>query len=306
MGDHVEINGTPNVVPWTFGKNIKTADLFKNMNESNVSDFIKNRLDTWNSLVDSNPLVTEDEKNSIKWNFQLFEQQVKNNKVLFDKYQWNECLFFRKILDKIPEKNTLNQTENIDDVEMKFIWWNFIIEISDIDMDKYFWESFNWCTINRPGLEIDWIPIIPIIVRKNFKKKNEVIRHELQHFYNKFLINHSGEMEKLSLSYLADETIAQTIWWSWWQSAEGWKTFLAQCIASWVQDWDPHNSYTFWNRFNVRAGDQMRLNQQILYNLENVDIARELRDAWIENYADILAITPISKWRDLRDLYLKN
>ena len=279
-------------------------DLLESLNDLDTQKFVENTINSRNNIIDTNPILSEDEKSKIKENFQSFKKQVENNKLLFDKYQWNEKLFFRKILDKRAEKNLLNQTENINDVEMKFIWWNFVIEISDTDMDKYFSESANWCTIDQPGLEIDWIPIIPIIVRKNFKEKYEIIYHELQHFYNRFLIKYSDEMGKLSLSLLADETIAQTISWSWWQNAEDWKRYLAQCITYWVQDWNPHNDYTFWNRFNVSADYKIRLNQQILQNLENVDVARELRDAWIENYADILAITPLDKRSKLRNIYL--
>lgn len=271
--------------------------------DQEIIELIDDKIKVWTSIVDSNPLITEDEKNSIKWNFQLFKKQVENNKLLFDKYHWNEWLFFRKILDKLSEKNMLNQDkkysfENINDIKINFIWWDFVIEISDDEMNDFFWESFNWLT--TPEVKIDGISIYPIVVRKNKEIKKEIIRHELQHFYNKFLINNFGKIE----DFLADETIAQTIWWSWWQSAEGWKTCLADCMSRWVQNTNPHNDYTFWNRFNVRADRQIELNQQILYNLENVDVARELRDAWIENYADILAITPINKRKDLKKIYL--
>ena len=280
-------------------------NLLESLNDLETQRFVENKINSRNNIIDTNPILSEDEKSKIKENFQLFELQVKNNRMLYDKYQWKELLFFRKILDKLSEKNLLNQNkkysfENINDIKINFIWWDFVIEISDDNMDDFFWESFNWLT--TPEIKIDGISIYPIIVRKN--RENEAIRHELQHFYNKFLIKHSDEIEKLLLNILADETIAQTIWWSLWQNAKDWKMFLAQCIAIWVQDWDPHNSYTFWNRFKQNAGYQMALNQQILTNLDNIDIARELRDAWIENYADILAITPIDKRNELRNIYL--
>ena len=282
-------------------------DLLESLNDLDTQKFVENTINSRNNIIDTNPILSEDEKSKIKENFQLFELQVKNNRMLYDKYQWKELLFFRKILDKLSEKNMLNQDkkysfENINDVGMSFVWWDFVIEISDDEMNDFFWESFNWLT--TPEVKIDGISIYPIVVRKNKEVKNEIIRHELQHFYNKFLIKHSDETEEILLNFLADETIAQTIWWSWWQDAEDWKMFLVDCMSRWVQNWDPHNDYTFWNRFKVSADRQIELNQQILANLENVDIARELRDAWIENYADILAITPIDKRSELRNIYL--
>lgn len=284
-------------------------NLLESLNDLETQRFVKNKINSRNTIVDTSTIIPEEAKSKIKENFQLFELQVKNNRMLYDKYQWKELLFFRKILDKLSEKNLLNQNkkysfENINDIKINFIWWDFIIEISDADMDDFFWESFNWFT--TPEIKIDWISIYPIVVRKNKEIKNEIIRHELQHFYNKFLIKHSDEAKEVLLNNLADETIAQTISWSWWQNAEDWKIFLANCISHWGQNWDPHNDYTFWNRFKVSADRQIELNQQILANLENVDVARELRDAWIENYADILAITPIDKWSKLRDIYQIN
>ena len=282
-------------------------DLLKPLNDLETQRFVENKINSRNNIIDTNTIIPEEEKSKIKENFQLFEQQVKNNKMLYDKYQWNELLFFRKFLDKLSEKNLLNQNKkhslkNINDVKINFIWWDFVIEISDDDMDNFFWESFGWLT--TPEIKIDWISIYPIVVRKNKERENETIRHELQHFYNKFLIKHSNEIEKVLLNNLADETIAQAIWWSLWQNAKDWKMFLAQCIAIWVQDWDPYNSYTFWNRFKLSTENQIALNQQIVTNLDNVDVARELRDAWIEDYSDILAITPIDKRNELRKYYL--
>lgn len=306
MSDSVEVKDIPSSVIW-FGKNIKTYDLFENMNESEVLEFMKNKLETWNYLIDSNSLLSEEEKSKIKENFQLFEEYVKNNKALFNKYQLNQQLFFRKILEKLNDKNLLNKKnkysfENIGDVEMKFEGWDIILEISDNDMDQFFWENFGWLT--TPTIIIDWVSIYPIVVRKSEEKKDQLISHELQHFYNKFLIKSSDKLKDIVINSLADETIAQTIFPTFWITAQEWKSYLAQCLSSGSMNWDSHMSYAFWNRFNLNEVEKMGLNMDVLVCLDKIDIAREMKEAWIPNYADILAITPLDKWDELRDFYL--
>ena len=65
-------------------------------------------------------------------------------------------------------------------------------------------------------------------------------------------------------------------------------------------------SYAFGNRFNVNEIEKMDLNMEVLTYLDKIDIAREMKESWIPNYTDILAITPIAKWDELKNLYLKN
>jgi hypothetical protein len=52
-----------------------------------VNNFVETKIETWNTIIDNNPLLSKEEKESAKKNFKKFKQQVDNNARLYAKYE---------------------------------------------------------------------------------------------------------------------------------------------------------------------------------------------------------------------------
>jgi len=295
------VNELTNVI-----KNLWPKDILETLNSAEeVNNFVETKIETWNTIIDNNPLLSKEEKESAKKNFKKFKQQVDNNAILYEKYNSDAHDFINQILNELIDKKLLNKEaiESLDEIDIDFslIWWNIVIKLDVEDMNVIFWKCFWW--LMAPVCNVDWIPCAPIFTRKWTKDTDLIINHELQHFYNIYLLNYPDSIDGIIWSKLVDETIAQTLCWSYWDTATEWKIKLAQLYSSWVHDFKNKN-YAFWNYIESQENaTKIYLNQIILRYLDKVDVAWEMRDAWVENYADILATTPLEKRPELRDIY---
>ena len=287
----------------------KSNELIKNLNNNQeIQYFIKNKIDSRNQTINSNPTLTKEEKEKLIWNFESFKKQTENNWALFQQYKSQPKEIFKKALQELlkrkiinPEKETLIKDTN--DININLIWWDIVIELNDEEMNYFFWKWFNWITI--PRCKIDWIKTSPIVIRKSNEKKEIVVNDELQHFYNKYLFNYPDTIKDIIWSALANETISQTINPRHWDTVDERKLFLSSMYSFWIISWDNEQTSKMMTFLKEQENNtKMYINQIVSEYLEYIDIARELKKSWIENYIDILASTPIERRKDLKRIYL--
>ena len=287
----------------------KSNDLLKILNDSwDIQSFIENKINTRNSIIEQNSTLSKDEKNRIKQNYNSFKRQVENNEIILKKYKWRESEILKNIFQTLSQKRILraeyNNWLNSEDIKLSLIWWNIIIELPNEYIDKDFWESFQKITITE--CEIWWLKYSPIIIRRNCENKDLLISQELQHFYNKFLFNYTDTIKDIIGSALADKTIAQTILPTHWKTPNERKLYLSTIYSLWTISRKIENHHSFWSFLEGKENStKLYLNEIARDHLDNLETARKLKNAWVENYTDILAVTPIEKRKDLEKIYLK-
>jgi hypothetical protein len=87
-----------------------------------VNNFVETKIETWNTIIDNNPLLSKEEKESAKKNFKKFKQQVDNNAMLYEKYNFDAQDFIKKILNELIDKKLLNKEaiESLDEIDIDF------------------------------------------------------------------------------------------------------------------------------------------------------------------------------------------
>lgn len=291
------------------------------------------KIDQWNKLIVNNSLLSIEEKGKklekIK-NLEITSKNVKDIYMFFSKEQnWAKELF-KKIqnLEENPKWNItmqliewiivffLNDKESLSNFET--IKWNGCLESPKTIMGK----SIKTIIINRIGIKENkkrrlkdprlWVGYSQEDIQK-YKNtplkeiEDGVLNHEIQHYNNDFLIDY--ENEERVLSAVQDEIIAQVV------NPSGISSDIAleisKIFALWISEGAMNpgwvsSGYSHANRFYDWDMNKYYKNQIfILENLDEwADIARKLKKTWIKEYADILAITPLTRRSKLENIYL--
>lgn len=293
------------------------------------------KIDRWNKLIVNNRLLGIEEKWKKLEKIKSLETITRDTKDIY--------AFFSK--EKNWAKNLFKKTRDIKenpkwDITMKLIEWIIVFFLNDKkSLSNFKTINWNWCfsspsnimgkqikiiTINRIGIKEHKKSLLknPLLAffysqkeiqkyeNTTLKEKEEkTLAHEIQHYNNGFLIDY--ENGESFLSAIQDEIIAQAVHPSsiWSNIASEICKIFSSAISEGIQTPDKANSsYSHANWFYDWNMDKYYKNQ--IFVMENLDkwtnIACNLKKAWIKDYADILAITPLDRRPELEKIYLKD